>query len=79
VARVARLTSRPTQRVTKALRRAGWQVRPGRRGAKHHVMVNPDRPGIVTIPRHAEVKMGTLRVILRAAGLSPREFENLYK
>jgi predicted RNA binding protein YcfA (HicA-like mRNA interferase family) len=32
---------------------------------------------IVIVPRHREVAVGTLRSILRQAGLSPDEFEAL--
>ncbi|MHB8174251.1 MAG: type II toxin-antitoxin system HicA family toxin [Nitrospirota bacterium] len=33
----------------------------------------------LTIPNHKEIAKGTLRSILRQAGLTPEEFENLRK
>jgi len=75
---LAKLTPLPTQRVLKALQRAGWQLRP-LRGAKHYVLVHTAIPGILTVPRHRETKKGTLSKIIKQAGLSVAQFQNLYK
>ncbi len=63
----------------KALQRAGWELRRPGKGKKHCVLVNPDLPGIVTVPRHPKVKTGTLRSIIKGAGLTVEEFEKLYR
>jgi predicted RNA binding protein YcfA (HicA-like mRNA interferase family) len=39
--------------------------------------VSPDGTRIAIIPRHAEVKVGTLRSILRQAGITPEEWDKL--
>ena len=75
---MAKLTSRPTDRVLKALRRAGWELRRPA-GKKHYVLRNPDLPGIVTVPRHRMTKKGTLRSIIEQAGLTLAEFEKHYR
>ena len=52
--------------------RAGWTVR-GQVGS--HVLLN--RPGIranLSVPQHKELSVGTLRKLIRAAGLSVEEF-----
>lgn len=76
---MAKLTSRPTSRVLKALQRAGWVRRTGRPGAKHTVLENTALPGILVVPRHRNVKKGTLARIIRQAGLTLAEFEQLYR
>jgi predicted RNA binding protein YcfA (HicA-like mRNA interferase family) len=75
---VAKLTPRPTNRVLRALKRAGWiQRRPA--GKRHYVLVNEQLPGIVTVPRHPVTKKGTLRSIIEQAHLTPDEFERFYR
>ena len=73
-----KLTERATNRVLKALRRAGWNVRSATAGS-HYVLVNRQLPGIVVVPRHPRVKKGTLSKIIKQAGLTPAEFEKLYR
>ncbi|MHC4716711.1 MAG: type II toxin-antitoxin system HicA family toxin [Planctomycetota bacterium] len=73
-----KLTPRPTARVLRALKRAGWIPRSSG-GSKHHVLVHPTLPGILTVPRHPKVRKGTLRQIIAASGLTPEEFEELYR
>jgi predicted RNA binding protein YcfA (HicA-like mRNA interferase family) len=43
------------------------------------VLVHPTLPGILTVPRHPKVRKGTLRQIIAASGLTPEEFEELYR
>lgn len=75
---MTKLTSRPTSRVLRALRRAGWEPRPRRPGSRHHVLIHQELPGIVCVPRHLEVRKGTLAKIIKLAGLTLKEFEELY-
>lgn len=75
---MAKLTPRPTARIIKALRRAGWVFRETG-GSRHYVLVNPDRPGIVAVPRHPQVHKKTLGMIIKQAGLTLKEFEKLYR
>jgi predicted RNA binding protein YcfA (HicA-like mRNA interferase family) len=59
----------------KAFERAGWQVR-GQVGS--HVMMTRD--GVranLSVPQHRELAPGTLRKLIRSAGLSVEEFMSL--
>jgi predicted RNA binding protein YcfA (HicA-like mRNA interferase family) len=57
--------------VLRLLRDHGWQVVATR--GSHRQLKNPDRPGRVTVPGHAgdDLAPGTLRSILKQAGLKP--------
>jgi predicted RNA binding protein YcfA (HicA-like mRNA interferase family) len=64
--------------VVRALRSAGFVV--DRIVGSHHVMIFPsDLTRTVTVPVHAgrDLKPGTLRSIIRQAGLSVEEFNQL--
>ena len=71
-----KLTELPTTRVLRALRRAGWEVA---EGAKHYKLVHLTKPGALTVPRSRRLKKGTLRAIIKYAGLSVDEFFDLYR
>ena len=58
----------------KALGKAGFETVKGRGKGSHIVMAKTDHPGIITIPDHRELDRGTLRAIIRQAGLSVDEF-----
>jgi predicted RNA binding protein YcfA (HicA-like mRNA interferase family) len=62
-------------RVIAALERAGFRAH---QGAKHVVMHHPDGR-YTTIPNARELKLGTLKAILRQCGLSVEEFIRLYQ
>ena len=74
-----KLRQLPTDRILRALGRAGWLPRPSHPGKGHYVLVHRTRPGVVAVPRHPQVKKGTFRSILRQAGLTLDEFERLYQ
>ena len=59
----------------KAFQKAGWQVR-GQVGS-HLVLTRPGIRVNLTVPQHAELAPGTLRALIRTAGLSVDEFLNL--
>ncbi|MBK5961085.1 hypothetical protein CCR97_23185 [Rhodoplanes elegans] len=66
------------QRVVKALVRGGFVV--DRVVGSHHVLIMPNDPTrTVTVPVHAgrDLKPGTMRAIIRQAGLSVEEFTAL--
>lgn len=50
----------------------GWRVT--RRRGSHIIMVRDDQPVTLSIPDHDEVAKGTLRSLIRAAGLTVTEF-----
>jgi len=60
--------------VIKALSRIGYYVR-DQKGSHVHLR-HPERPPL-TIPMHQEVARGTLRAIIRDAGLTMEEFLEL--
>jgi len=65
--------------VIKALTKASFEV-VGRKGS--HVRLKkktPNKTYIVIVPLHPEIKMGTLKSILRQAGLTREEFIELIR
>jgi predicted RNA binding protein YcfA (HicA-like mRNA interferase family) len=60
---------------TKAFAKAGWQTM-GQVGS-HLVMTKPGERANLSIPQHKELSVGTLRTLIRAAGLSVDEFLDL--
>ena len=62
----------------RALRRAGFEV--ARIAGSHHMLVHSvDSSRRVVVPVHKgkDLKRGTVRAIVRAAGLTPEEFQEL--
>lgn len=59
----------------KAFAKAGWQII-GQVGS-HLVMTKSGERANLSIPQHKELSVGTLRALIRAAGLSVDEFLNL--
>jgi predicted RNA binding protein YcfA (HicA-like mRNA interferase family) len=55
-----------------AFERAGFEAR--RRRGSHIVMVKPGLPETLSVPDHPELRVGTLRALIRKAGLSVEEF-----
>ena len=73
-----RLPAAHARQVLKALRLAGFTV--DRVVGSHYVLVHPeDSARAVTVPFHGtrDLKPGTLRGIIRQAGLSVEEFRDL--
>ena len=63
------------QECVKALQRKGFVVR---RQKGSHIIMQRDNPyGLVSIPNHREVKVGTLRNLIKDAGLTVEEFVEL--
>jgi predicted RNA binding protein YcfA (HicA-like mRNA interferase family) len=58
-----------------AFERAGFQAR--RRRGSHIIMTRPGLPETLSIPDHRELKTGTLRALVRKAGLTVERFEEL--
>ncbi|MEM1953495.1 MAG: type II toxin-antitoxin system HicA family toxin, partial [Candidatus Caldarchaeum sp.] len=56
----------------KALRKAGFVL--ARQRGSHMVLYREEPPAQVTVPDHKELDRGTLRSIIRQAGLSVEEF-----
>ena len=69
-----RLPALTPRKVIAALKRAGFFV--ARTSGSHHLLVHPDNPRLaVTVAYHnKDLKPGTLRAIIRQAGMTPEEF-----
>jgi predicted RNA binding protein YcfA (HicA-like mRNA interferase family) len=59
----------------KAFLRAGW-MREGQTGS-HVLLTKEGQRATLSVPQHRELKPGTLRAIIRAAGLTVDEFLEL--
>ena len=59
----------------KAFQKAGWQII-GQVGS-HLVMSKPNTRVNLSIPQHRELSIGTLRALIRNAGMSVDEFLEL--
>jgi predicted RNA binding protein YcfA (HicA-like mRNA interferase family) len=59
----------------KAFQRAGWHV--DRQRGSHVVLLKPGHIASLSVPQHPELAPGTLRALIRAAGLSAEEFAAL--
>ena len=60
------------RKVVKILLKAGW-VENRQRGS-HIILTKPGHIASLSVPDHREVARGTLRSLLRAAGISVEEF-----
>jgi len=67
--RLPRLSGRE---VVKVFRSLGWEE--ARRSSSHIVMVREGHMATLSIPDHKEVAVGTLRSLIRSAGLTVEEF-----
>jgi predicted RNA binding protein YcfA (HicA-like mRNA interferase family) len=67
--RVPRLSSRE---VVKAFRSLGWNE--VRRSGSHIILVREGHLATLSVPDHKEVAVGTLRSLIRSAGVTMDEF-----
>jgi len=58
--------------VVRVFEKFGWQV--ARQRASHIILVKEGARATLSVPDHKEVARGTLRALLRAAGLTVDEF-----
>ena len=58
--------------VVRKFERFGWQV--ARQRATHIILVKEGARATLSVPDHKEVARGTLRSLIRAAGLTVEEF-----
>lgn len=69
---MGRLANISGKEAVKAFAKAGWEVM-GQVGS-HVVMTKPGVPVNLSVPQHKELSTGTLRALIRAAGISVDEF-----
>ena len=72
---MSKLANISGKEAVKAFTKAGWQIM-GQVGS-HVVMTKTGERANLSIPQHKELSVGTLRALIRAAGLSVDEFLEL--
>ena len=63
--------------VVAAFGKSGWQV--ARQRGSHIIMVKAGSIATLSVPNHREVAKGTLRSLIRAAGLTVEDFSALVR
>ena len=58
--------------VVQVFERFGWQV--ARQRGSHIILIKPEHIATLSVPDHKEIAKGTLRSLIRAAGLTPEAF-----
>ena len=58
--------------VRRALEQLGWQF--ARQRGSHMILIKPGHPASLSVPDHREIARGTLRSLIRSAGLTVEEF-----
>lgn len=65
------------RQVVRAFERAGWKV--SRREGSHIILTKAGMTVTLSIPDHREIRRGTLRSLIRNAGLTVEEFVSLLR
>ena len=63
------------RKAVRAFEKLGWQI--ARQRGSHLIMVREGENVTLSIPDHKEVAKGTLRSLIRAAGITVDEFTTL--
>lgn len=58
-----------------AFERAGWETK--RQRGSHIILTKAGSPATLSVPDHRQLKPGTLRALIRKAGLTVDEFVEL--
>jgi predicted RNA binding protein YcfA (HicA-like mRNA interferase family) len=74
---VARLPVVSGAEAVRAFERDGWRV--DRQQGSHVILVKPGHIASLSVPQHRELAPGTLRTLIRAAGLTVEEFVALLR
>ena len=69
---MAKLPRISGMKVVKAFNKSGWSV--ARQTGSHIIMINNDYKVILSVPRHKELDRGTLRKLIKSAGLTVEDF-----
>jgi predicted RNA binding protein YcfA (HicA-like mRNA interferase family) len=73
---MGRLNNISGKEAVKAFQKAGWQ--PAGQVGSHLVMIKPGVRVNLSIPQHKELSVGTLRALIRNAGMTVDEFLKLF-
>lgn len=60
------------RKITKTFEALGWEV--ARQRGSHIILVKENHPATLSVPNHKAVARGTLRGLIRAAGISVETF-----
>jgi len=77
---LSELPSLSSERLIRALRRAGFVDAPKRGKGSHHALLKRDADGrirLVVVPQRKDIPRGTLHAILQQAGLTADELRRL--
>lgn len=73
---MGKLSNISGKEAAKAFEKAGWEMR-GQVGS-HLVLTKPGVRANLSIPQHPELARGTLRGLIKAAGITVEEFLQLF-
>jgi len=62
-------------KAVKVFERAGWTI--DRQRGSHVILVKDGQPATLSVPDHKELAKGTLRSLIRAAGMTTEDFASL--
>jgi predicted RNA binding protein YcfA (HicA-like mRNA interferase family) len=74
---MARLPAISGPRAVRAFELSGWRV--VRQTGSHIIMTKPGDTTVLSVPNHRELKRGTLRGLIRKAGLDVSTFAELVR
>ena len=60
------------QEVVKIFKRLGWQI--ARQRGSHIILIKSGHMATLSVPNHREVARGTLRSLIRSAGITVTDF-----
>jgi predicted RNA binding protein YcfA (HicA-like mRNA interferase family) len=69
---MAALPSVSGERAVRVFQKAGWNK--DRQRGSHVIPIKPGYAASLSVPQHREMAPGTLRALIRAAGMSVEEF-----
>ena len=69
---MAKLPRISGMKAVKAFNKSGWSV--ARQTGSHIIMIKNDYKVILSVPRHKELDRGTLRKLIKSAGLTVEDF-----
>jgi len=72
---MARLPVISGAEAVRRFKRAGWRVE--RQRGSHVILLKEGRVASLSVPQHSELASGTLRALIRAAGMTVDEFSRL--
>jgi predicted RNA binding protein YcfA (HicA-like mRNA interferase family) len=72
---MAALPSVSGEQAVRALQKAGWGK--DRQHGSHVILIKPEHPASLSVPQHRELAPGTLRSLIRGAGMTVAQFVEL--